>query len=41
MWTGTGHGYFKASDGRVLDNRLVGVVSEEDVGCVSWKADSE
>ena len=39
LWNGGEHAYFKAADGRVLDNRLMGVVSEEDVGCVRMLSD--
>lgn len=41
LWDDGEHAYFKTNDGRVLDNRFIGVVSEEDIGCVKWRKDIE
>lgn len=39
LWNDGEHAYFRANDGKVLDVRLIGVVSEEEVGCVRWRSD--
>lgn len=39
LWNDVEHAYFKADDGRVLDIKLIGVVTEQEIGCVRWRSD--